>query len=143
MIWLDEYQALILLSSCGESTQVWDTIICRSRVINWKLSDDGRGFQPDFVLFLREKNGASLSYQLFIESKGEHLAANDRWKEDFLKEICAEYRSKILTENSKYRIIGVPSFYHERYENQFKDELNAALIETAQTSEQDELMHSP
>ena len=99
---------------------------------------DGRGFQPDFVLFLREKNGASVSYQLFIEPKGEHLAANDRWKEEFLEEIRAEYRSKILTENSKYRIIGVPSFYHERYENQFKDELNAALTETAQTSEQSE-----
>ena len=104
---------------------------------------DGRGFQPDFVLFLREKNGNALSYQLFIEPKGEHLAANDRWKEAFLKEICAEYRSKILTENSKYRVIGVPSFYHERYENQFKDDLNAALTETAQMSEQDELMHSP
>ncbi len=104
---------------------------------------DGRGFQPDFVLFLREKNGNALSYQLFIEPKGEHLAANDRWKEAFLKEICAEYRSKILTENSKYRVIGVPSFYHERYENQFKDDLNAALTETARTSEQDELTHSP
>ncbi len=103
---------------------------------------DGRGFQPDFVLFLREKNGASLSYQLFIEPKGEHLSANDRWKEEFLEEIRAEYRSKILTENSKYRIIGVPSFYHERYENQFKDELNAVLREAAQASEQDELMHS-
>ena len=104
---------------------------------------DGRGFQPDFVLFLREKNGNALSYQLFIEPKGEHLAANDRWKEAFLKEICAEYRSKILTENSKYRVIGVPSSYHERYENQFKDDLNAALTETARMSEQDELTHSP
>ena len=104
---------------------------------------DGRGFQPDFVLFLREKNGNALSYQLFIEPKGEYLAANDRWKEEFLEEIRAEFHSKILTENSKYRVIGVPSFYHERYENQFKDELNAALTETAQTSEQDELMHSP
>lgn len=103
---------------------------------------DGRGFQPDFVLFLREKNGKALSYQLFIEPKGEHLAANDRWKEAFLEEIRAEFHSKILTENSKYRIIGVPSFYHERYENQFKDELNAALTETTQPSEQDELMHS-
>ena len=96
---------------------------------------DGRGFQPDFVLFLREKNGEALSYQLFIEPKGEHLTANDQWKEDFLKEIQTEYHSKILTENSKYRIIGVPSFYHQRYENQFKDDLNAVLKPTAQTSE--------
>ena len=95
---------------------------------------DGSPFQPDFVLFLRSKNGESLSYQLFIEPKGEHLAAHDRWKEGFLQEIHAEYRSKILTENSKYRVIGVPSFYHERYENQFKDDLNAALTETAHSS---------
>ncbi len=96
---------------------------------------DGRGFQPDFVLFLREKNGESLSYQLFIEPKGEHLTANDHWKEAFLEEIQAEFQSRILTENKKYRIIGVPSFYHQRYENQFKDDLNAALKPTTQTSE--------
>ena len=64
--------------------------------------------------------------------------SNDRWKEDFLKEICAEHRSKVLTENSKYRVIGVPSFYHERYENQFKDDLNTALTETIQMQEQDD-----
>ena len=95
---------------------------------------DGKPFQPDFVLFLREKNGDALSYQLFIEPKGEHLAETDRWKEKFLEKIRAEYHSKILTENNKYRVIGVPSFYHERYENQFKDELNAALTETTQFS---------
>ena len=95
---------------------------------------DGSPFQPDFVLFLRSKNGESLSYQLFIEPKGEHLAEYDRWKEKFLEGIRAEYQSKILTENSKYRVIGVPSFYHERYENQFKDDLNAALTETTQSS---------
>ena len=99
---------------------------------------DGRAFQPDFVLFLRKKNGASLSYQLFIEPKGEHLAENDRWKEKFLEDIRAKYHSRILTENSKYRVIGVPSFYHERYENQFKDDLNAALTETIQMQEQDD-----
>ena len=69
---------------------------------------DGKPFQPDFVLFLREKNGDALSYQLFIEPKGEHLAETDRWKEKFLEKIRAEYHSKILTENNKYRVIGVP-----------------------------------
>ena len=90
------------------------------------------------MLFLRKKNGASLSYQLFIEPKGEHLAENDRWKEKFLEDIRAKYHSRILTENSKYRVIGVPSFYHERYENQFKDDLNAALTEPIQMQEQDD-----
>ena len=94
---------------------------------------DGQGFQPDFVLFLREKNGDALSYQLFIEPKGEHIADGDRWKEEFLQEICTEYQSKVLTENSKYRIIGVPSFYNEERENQFREDLDKALKTSPQT----------
>ena len=121
-----------------ESTKTYEDIYLLRNEGHFSIYSfsDGSPFQPDFVLFLREKNGESLSYQLFIEPKGEHLAETDRWKEKFLAEIRAGFHSKILTENSKYRIIGVPSFYHERYENQFKDDLNAALIETAQTSEQ-------
>ena len=112
-----------------ESTKTYEDIYLLRNEGHFSLYNfsDGSPFQPDFVLFLREKNGESLSYQLFIEPKGEHLAEHDRWKEKFLEEIRAEYQSKILTENNKYRVIGVPSFYHERYENQFKDELNAAL----------------
>ena len=98
---------------------------------------DGQGFQPDFVLFLREKNGNALSYQLFIEPKGKHIADGDRWKEEFLQEICVEYQSRVLTENSKYRIIGVPSFYNETRENQFREDLDNALKIVPQISEQD------
>ena len=112
-----------------ESTKTYEDIYLLRNEGHFSLYNfsDGKPFQPDFVLFLRKKNGESLSYQLFIEPKGEHLAEHDRWKEKFLEKIRAEYQSKILTENSKYRVIGVPAFYHERYENQFKDELNAAL----------------
>ena len=88
---------------------------------------DGQGFQPDFVLFLREKNGKALSYQLFIEPKGKHIADGDRWKEEFLQEICAEFPSRFFTEDRKYRIIGVPSFYNTAQENQFRDDLDNAL----------------
>ena len=34
---------------------------------------EGQAFEPDFVLFLQEKNGDILSYQIFIEPKGKHL----------------------------------------------------------------------
>ena len=33
--------------------------------------EDGQAFEPDFVLFLREKNGNMLTYQVFIEPKGK------------------------------------------------------------------------
>lgn len=89
---------------------------------------DGRTFQPDFVLFLHEKNGKSLTYQLFIEPKGAHLTDKDRWKEDFLKEIKQEFGSKILKfeDKSKYRLIGVP-FYNNEDENKFRESLELAL----------------
>ena len=89
--------------------------------------EDGQAFQPDFVLFLREKNGKLLVYQLFIEPKGKHLKANDRWKEAFLKEITTMFDVKNLTfEDKKYRLIGVP-FYNNEDENQFRASLESAL----------------
>lgn len=109
----DEYETIYLLRNEGHFS-----------LYNFS---DGQGFQPDFVLFLRKNNGEAITYQLFIEPKGEHIAEGDRWKEEFLNEICAEYPSRILTEDSNYRVIGVPSFYHEEYENEFKEDLDKAL----------------
>ena len=88
---------------------------------------DGQAFQPDFVLFLREKDGKLLIYQLFIEPKGRHLKEHDRWKETFLKEITSEFGGKPLTfEDKKYRLIGVP-FYNNEDENQFRVSLESVL----------------
>lgn len=47
----------------------------------------GRAFEPDFVLFCKQKAGEELIYQVFIEPKGNYLKPYDKWKEDFLKEI--------------------------------------------------------
>ena len=98
---------------------------------------DGRAFEPDFVLFLGKANGALLTYQLFIEPKGEHLVNQEDWKQEFLKEILVERHSRTLTENSKYRIIGVPSFYNAQRENKFKAALDKALENACQPEEQD------
>ena len=88
---------------------------------------DGQAFQPDFVLFLCEKNGSLLTYQLFIEPKGRHLKEHDRWKESFLKEITNEFGDKLLTsEDNKYRLIGVP-FYNNEDENKFRASLESVL----------------
>lgn len=90
--------------------------------------EQGRPFQPDFVLFLREKTGEILTYQVFIEPKGEHLAEHDRWKEDFLKQITAEYGNQVikLDPKSPYRLVGVP-FYNLANQNDFKSSLEAVL----------------
>ena len=98
---------------------------------------DGRVFEPDFVLFLGKTNGKSLTYQLFIEPKGEHLEDGERWKEDFLKQIYVEYHTRILAEDSKYRVIGVPAFYNSQRENEFRTKLNETLQDTDQMREQE------
>ena len=88
---------------------------------------DGQAFQPDFVLFLRQKGGVILTYQLFIEPKAKILQRAEPWKLDFLNNIKAEFENKTLTfEDKKYRLIGVP-FYNNEDENQFRASLEEVL----------------
>jgi type III restriction enzyme len=70
---------------------------------------DGRPFEPDFVLFLKEKkSGERIIYQLFIEPKGEVFATNDQWKEDFLLEIEEKH---VIHQNKNLKLVGLP-FYN-------------------------------
>lgn len=91
---------------------------------------DGKAFEPDFVLFLKQKDGQLLTYQLFIEPKGKFLKQDEKWKEEFLKEIKDKFKGKLLTfaakDKYKYRITGVP-FYNNDDENKFKESLYEAL----------------
>jgi type III restriction enzyme len=91
--------------------------------------DNGDGFSPDFVLFLKKKNGEELTYQIFIEPKGEYLEKQDKEKESFLLKIKDMFASKGLVEfveTHKYRIIGLP-FFNSLEENKFKEELLSSL----------------
>jgi len=87
----------------------------------------GRAFEPDFILFCKQKKGKELTYQVFIEPKGNHLVAHDKWKEEFLKEIREEQKT-IKIDTDKYLITGVP-FYNNANENEFKTTLEAVLNE--------------
>ena len=93
--------------------------------------DDGEGFEPDFVLFLREKNGNTLIHQIFIEPKGRFLEKHDKWKADFLEQIKEKFPGKVWEfktqrETQKYRLIGVP-FYNNKDERQFRESLESVL----------------
>ena len=86
---------------------------------------DGKAFAPDFVLFMKDKDGKEITYQIFIEPKGKFLEKTDEWKEKLLIEIKEMFESKDLTkfiETKKYRIVGVP-FFNQSDENKFKEEL--------------------
>lgn len=80
--------------------------------------DTGRGFQPDFLLFLHGRKGnPNAYYQVFIEPKGKHLAGddNDGWKQAFLEEISRRYGKEhiVMERNSSYVLIGLPFFNTE------------------------------
>ncbi|HVY01563.1 MAG TPA: DEAD/DEAH box helicase family protein, partial [Candidatus Nanoarchaeia archaeon] len=96
------------------------------KIYNFK---DGQAFAPDFVLFMKTKSGENLTYQIFIEPKGQFLEEKDKWKEDFMREIKDKFNSSKLVkfiETRKYKLVGLP-FYNQTKENEFKDSLIDSL----------------
>ncbi len=100
-------------------------LIRNERVV--KIIDKlGRAFEPDFILFCKQKEEKEMTYQVFIEPKGNHLISFDKWKEDFLKDIREESKTiKIITDN--YLITGVPIFYNYENENEFNKQMESTL----------------
>lgn len=100
--------------------------------------EQGRGFMPDFILFLKTKDKkkvgvvkTELYYQIFIEPKGNEFIGDDGtfktgkegWKERFLEEITEKYgfEKVIKAENPNYRLIGLP-FFNKDHNTNFKKE---------------------
>lgn len=85
----------------------------------------GRAFEPDFLLFCKQRDEEQMTFQVFIEPKGEHLKGYDKWKEDFLKEIRTEHKT-IKIQTDTYLITAVP-FYNYNSENEFGKCLDEVL----------------
>jgi len=88
--------------------------------------DTGKGFQPDFILFLRDKT--NLYYQVFVEPKGDNLLKEDNWKNIFLKEISEKYSNKrvLKIEGKDYNLIGLPLF-NQKNKAEFEEEYNKLI----------------
>ena len=95
-------------------------LVRNEKLVKLYSFDDGRGLEPDFLLFAIKGDNIkeSVIYQLFIEPKGEHLEQYDAWKEKFLKEITRDNRVMDLYENTEYKIIGLP-FYNKNNKHNF------------------------
>ena len=91
--------------------------------------ETGQAFEPDFVLFLRRVNDKSeMVMQLFIEPKGTHLAAQDKWKEDFLNQLNSEAKMDVIFQGRDYRVLGLPFFNDSSpWINEFRDCFNSTL----------------
>ncbi|MFH1402599.1 MAG: DEAD/DEAH box helicase family protein, partial [Patescibacteria group bacterium] len=107
----------------GNLNEKYDEVYLLRNEEVYKIYDfeKGRGFEPDFLLFLKGKKG-NLYYQIFIEPKGGQFTDKDGgfvdskegWKEEFLQQIADKYGKGILlkAENKdyKYKLVGLPLF---------------------------------
>ena len=97
--------------------------------------EKGRGFQPDFILFLKS-HSEEIYYQVFIEPKGSQFVdssgnfkdGKEGWKEDFLEQITAKYGLKniLKVENQNYKLIGL-ILYNSKKENSFRQSMSENL----------------
>ena len=93
--------------------------------------DEGKAFEPDFLMFANDKKTGNTSWQIFIEPKGSQFAdANNKfenskegWKQQFLAEITNRDEARELVDNDRYRIIGLPFYNKELTKTEFKDTL--------------------
>lgn len=102
------------------------------RIFNFS---DGQAFEPDFLLFANDKKTGNISWQIFIEPKGSQFLdsnntfknSKEGWKEAFLNEITERSESKVLIDDDKYRIIGLPFFNEKNTKSQFESALKNVL----------------
>ena len=91
--------------------------------------EEGRPFEPDFILFLRVKgiNNKYDNLQIFIEPKGDQLLLKDKWKDDFLRQIADTGEITWLTSSDNFNIWGLP-FFNEGKQIEFTDAFESTLL---------------
>lgn len=83
--------------------------------------DGGERFEPDYLIFLHSKKADGYEQiQIFVEPKGTHLLATDKWKEDFMLEIEGKAIPKTLyVDDNDYKIWGFHFFNQAERLNEF------------------------
>ena len=97
--------------------------------------DEGRAFEPDFLLFLRIKGSSDKfdNLQLFIEPKGGNLLAADKWKNDFLNKIKSTADISLCTAADNFTVWGIP-FFNESSNAEFKKAIDDEVLKYSPSS---------
>lgn len=78
-------------------------------------------FEPDFYFLGKRVGDSALIAQCIIEPKGEHLALNDKWKEEFLATLM--YKKPIDYKGISVKMHGMPFFVTQSAEFREKFEV--------------------
>ena len=101
--------------------------------------NEGRAFEPDFIMILKKRNRTISIYQIFIESKGDQFKDNqgrfesskEGWKQKFLLEMeeKAQLQRDLImeAEDKHFKLIGLP-FYNEKLKNIFEEALENKIL---------------
>jgi len=97
--------------------------------------DEGRAFEPDFVMLLKKRNHKIIIYQIFIEPKGDLFIdskggfenSKEGWKQEFLLEVEGRADTDLKLENKHFKLVGLP-FYNEKLQKEFEEALENKLL---------------
>jgi len=97
--------------------------------------DEGRAFEPDFIMILKKRNRTISIYQIFIESKGDQFKdsqgkfenSKEGWKQKFLLEIEEKADTDLKLENKHFKLMGLP-FYNEKLKKDFEEALENKIL---------------
>lgn len=134
----EEKGLIKFLKSCMENfkDKYEEIYLLRNEEI-YKVYDfeEGRGFMPDFLLFLKSKD-RNQYYQVFIEPKGNQFKdatggydnSSEGWKQKFMDEVTQQYGGNAIlkAENKEYKLVGLP-LYNIASSGKFKQKVNENL----------------
>lgn len=84
--------------------------------------DEGRRFEPDYILLLI-KNGATVEQQqIFVEPKGKQLLEIDSWKEEFMLQMESLAETVCYNNDTdEFKVLGLPFYNKEVKEQKFSE----------------------
>ena len=127
----EKYLVKYIAKVAGQLKQKYSEVYLLRNERHFKLFnfDDGRVFEPDFVLFLvKDDKKHPLHYQVFIEPKGGHLIKQDEWKHNFLMQLKTEHKIEQLWKDKKYIVWGMPFYNETETKPEFEKEFNAQIL---------------
>uniref|UniRef100_UPI003080DCD7 hypothetical protein n=1 Tax=Vibrio cholerae TaxID=666 RepID=UPI003080DCD7 len=126
----EKYFVRYLDTMIDDLKAVYDDVYILRNEKHFKLYtfDDGRAFEPDFLLLLTKKEEElELNYQIFIEPKGAHLFENDAWKQKFLIDLKVTHQIEQVWKGKEFVVWGLPFYNHLSSKSDFSPDFEQLL----------------
>lgn len=118
---------LFFASRVDELKKKYDEVylIRNERNLHIYSFDEGRRFEPDYILLLIQNGETLVQQQIFIEPKGDHLLEADGWKERFMLQMEEEARVVCQSNDTdQFRVLGLPFYNKDNKEQEFSQALD-------------------